>query len=56
MTRTVSGKEIKFRYALKREMPFHKVKKVIRFRFAEIERWIDKKNKKGGSLLNRFAV
>jgi excisionase family DNA binding protein len=29
------------RYVLKREIPFHKVKKVIHFRFSEIERWIN---------------
>jgi excisionase family DNA binding protein len=29
------------RYVLNREIPFHKVKKVIRFRFSEIEKWID---------------
>jgi excisionase family DNA binding protein len=29
------------RYVLSREIPFHKVKKVIRFRLAEIERWVD---------------
>jgi excisionase family DNA binding protein len=29
------------RYVLNREIPFHKVKKVIRFRLREIERWID---------------
>jgi excisionase family DNA binding protein len=29
------------RYVLKREIPFHKVGKVIRFRFSEVERWIN---------------
>ena len=29
------------RYVLNREIPFHKVKKVIRFRLLEIEKWID---------------
>jgi excisionase family DNA binding protein len=29
------------RYVLKKEIPFHKVKRVIRFRFSEIEKWID---------------
>lgn len=29
------------RYVLNREIPFHKVKKVIRFRLAEIDKWID---------------
>ena len=29
------------RYVLKREIPFHKIKKVIRFRPSEVERWID---------------
>jgi excisionase family DNA binding protein len=29
------------RYVLNKEIPFHKVKKVIRFRFSEIEKWID---------------
>jgi excisionase family DNA binding protein len=30
------------RYVLNREIPFHKVKKVIRFRRSEIDKWIDK--------------
>ncbi|MDR2739905.1 MAG: helix-turn-helix domain-containing protein [Treponema sp.] len=30
------------RYVLNKEIPFHKVKKVIRFRLSEIEKWIDK--------------
>jgi excisionase family DNA binding protein len=29
------------RYVLNREIPYHKLKKVIRFRLSEIERWID---------------
>ena len=29
------------RYVLNREIPFCKIKKVIRFRLSEIERWID---------------
>jgi excisionase family DNA binding protein len=29
------------RWVLKKEIPFHKVKKVIRFRFSEVERWIN---------------
>ena len=29
------------RYVLNRAIPFHKIKKVIRFRLSEIERWID---------------
>jgi PTS system nitrogen regulatory IIA component len=29
------------RYVQNKEIPFHKVKKVIRFRLSEIERWID---------------
>jgi excisionase family DNA binding protein len=29
------------RWVLNREIPFHKIKKVIRFRLSEIERWID---------------
>jgi excisionase family DNA binding protein len=29
------------RYVLNKEIPFHKVKKVIRFRLPEIEKWID---------------
>jgi excisionase family DNA binding protein len=29
------------RYVLKKEIPYHKVKKVIRFRFCEIERWVN---------------
>jgi predicted DNA-binding transcriptional regulator AlpA len=38
------------RYVLLKQIPFYKVIKAIRFRASEIERWIDKKNKKGGSL------
>jgi excisionase family DNA binding protein len=30
------------RYVLKGEIPFHKVKKVIRFRQSELEAWIDR--------------
>jgi excisionase family DNA binding protein len=29
------------RYVLNREIPFHKIKKVIRFRLSEIEKWVD---------------
>ena len=29
------------RYVLKREIPYHKTKKAVRFRLSEIERWID---------------
>jgi len=29
------------RYVLNREIPFYKIKKVIRFRLSEIEKWID---------------
>jgi excisionase family DNA binding protein len=29
------------RYVLNREIPFHKIKKVIRFRLSEIEAWVD---------------
>jgi excisionase family DNA binding protein len=29
------------RYVLNREIPYHKIKKVIRFRVSEIEKWID---------------
>jgi len=29
------------RWVLNREIPFHKIKKVIRFRVSEIEKWID---------------
>jgi excisionase family DNA binding protein len=29
------------RYVLNREIPYHKVKKVIRFRLSEIEKWVD---------------
>ena len=32
------------RWVLNREIPFHKIKKVIRFRVSEIEEWIDKGN------------
>jgi excisionase family DNA binding protein len=30
------------RYVLNREIPYHKIKKVIRFRLSEVERWIDR--------------
>jgi excisionase family DNA binding protein len=29
------------RYVLNREIPFHKIKKVIRFKPSEVERWIE---------------
>ena len=29
------------RWVLNREIPFHKIKKVIRFHVSEIEKWID---------------
>jgi excisionase family DNA binding protein len=29
------------RYVLNREVPYHKIKKVIRFRVSEIEKWVD---------------
>ena len=29
------------RWVMKREIPFHKVKSVIRFRLSEIEKWVD---------------
>jgi len=29
------------RWVLNSEIPFHKIKKVIRFRVSEIERWVD---------------
>jgi excisionase family DNA binding protein len=29
------------RYVLNREIPYHKIRKVIRFRVSEIEKWID---------------
>ena len=29
------------RWVLNREIPFHKIKKVIRFRVSEVEKWID---------------
>jgi excisionase family DNA binding protein len=29
-------------YVLNREIPYHKIKKVIRFRLSEIEKWIDR--------------
>jgi excisionase family DNA binding protein len=30
------------RYVLNREIPCHKIKKVIRFRLSEIETWVDR--------------
>ena len=35
------------RWVLNREIPFHKIRKVIRFRISEIEKWIDE----GGFML-----
>jgi excisionase family DNA binding protein len=29
------------RYVLKREIPYHKIRKVIRFKPSEVERWIE---------------
>lgn len=29
------------RWVLNREVPYHKIKKVIRFRISEIEKWVD---------------
>jgi len=29
------------KWVLNREIPYHKIKKVIRFRLSEIEKWID---------------
>jgi excisionase family DNA binding protein len=29
------------RYVLRREIPFHKVRKVIRFRLPEIDKWVN---------------
>jgi len=29
------------RWVLNREIPYHKIKKVIRFRVSEIEKWVD---------------
>jgi excisionase family DNA binding protein len=34
------------RWVLNREVPYHKIKKVIRFRVSEIEKWVD-----GGGLV-----
>jgi excisionase family DNA binding protein len=30
------------RYVLNREIPYHKIKKVIRFRLSEVETWVDR--------------
>jgi excisionase family DNA binding protein len=38
------------RYVLNREIPFHKIKKVIRFRLSEVEKWVD-----GGGLNGRVT-
>ena len=43
------------RYVLNREIPYHKIRKVIRFKPSEIERWIesgglDSSADKGGEL------
>jgi excisionase family DNA binding protein len=37
------------KWVLNREIPFHKIKKVIRFRVSEIERWIDEEAWKLGT-------
>jgi PTS system nitrogen regulatory IIA component len=42
---TVAEQTIR-RWVLNREIPFCKIKKVIRFRLSEIEKWVDK----GGAL------
>ncbi|GHU18091.1 hypothetical protein FACS1894163_09740 [Spirochaetia bacterium] len=39
------------RYVLNREIPFHKVKKVVRFRPSEIEGWVTA----GGNMANMKA-
>ena len=36
------------RYVLNREIPYYKIKKVIRFRLSEIEKWID-----GGAMISK---
>jgi excisionase family DNA binding protein len=36
------------RYVLNREIPFHKIKKVIRFRLSEVEAWVDGGGLDGG--------
>ena len=43
------------RYVLNREIPYHKIRKVIRFKPSEVERWIesgglDSSTDKGGEL------
>jgi excisionase family DNA binding protein len=40
------------RYVMNKEIPFHKVKKVIRFRFSEIETWINE----GGGVCAELPV
>ena len=39
------------RWVLNREIPFCKIKKVIRFRLSEIEKWVDNKGEKEVSTL-----
>jgi excisionase family DNA binding protein len=39
------------RYVLNKEIPCHKVKKVIRFRFSEIETWINEGGRKRREVL-----
>jgi excisionase family DNA binding protein len=34
------------RYVLKKEIPYHKINRVVRFKPSEIERWIEKWDKK----------
>jgi excisionase family DNA binding protein len=40
------------RYVLNKEIPFYKVKKVIRFRLSEIEQWIDR----GGGVCRNISA
>jgi excisionase family DNA binding protein len=47
----LAGQTIR-RYVLNREIPYHKIMKVIRFRLSEIESWIDS----GGVYCSGMAV
>jgi excisionase family DNA binding protein len=40
------------RYVLNREIPYHKIKKVIRFRLSEIEWWVGHQNEFAAGGLN----
>jgi len=40
------------RWVINREVPFHKIKKVIRFRVSEIEKWVTESGRKQTGVKN----